>query len=404
MSDTETKVTNDAPKVDLKADDDGAAKKKGYKNNFPKRDQPSWKRNGRGHPRGDHNKSYQNSGQGRRGNNARRTFTDALIKESMMAREDKPLIFDLSSGRSKLELNDWFKTASPTKIRRSDGVGWIVVLSDTVTEADKKNLFETYEGVIQLRDDWHKISEDPEAKVTFDTFETLAKKHNNQAGKWIHHPKWDQIDEVWQRLVLDLAYGKFPKDTIALKISPINDLEIPGANSSKNDHVVCIINRHMDDFKEVCEVEKALRGIPLRGELQYKPDIYSRLGIYRGNKYKIRPTIYTSIGDGEGGFKVVNVAKDDWHYTKVTDETDPKSDDFDHKAAISDIQTKLAALRQTLDEIDDVVVNMEDRKTKIKKMMEECLEEDKEPIKKETEDEKPKKEEEKPAEEMKKEE
>ena len=35
------------------------------------------------------------------------TRTEQLIRESMLAREDKPLIFDLSSGRSKLELNDW---------------------------------------------------------------------------------------------------------------------------------------------------------------------------------------------------------------------------------------------------------------------------------------------------------
>ena len=75
------------------------------------------------------------------------------------------MIFDLSSGRSKLELNDWFKNAAPSKLRRSDGVECIYLLSEKITEKDKKDLFEFYEGVIGLKQEWSEIHDDPSIEV-----------------------------------------------------------------------------------------------------------------------------------------------------------------------------------------------------------------------------------------------
>ena len=99
-----------------------------------------------------------------------------LRREISIQGEDKPIIFDLSSGRSKLELNDWIKSFGPTKVRRSDGVGWIYVLSPHVTAEDKKKLFESYQGIIGLRSAWENIINDPEeTAVNFDTIIDLAK-------------------------------------------------------------------------------------------------------------------------------------------------------------------------------------------------------------------------------------
>ena len=73
------------------------------------------------------------------------------------------------------QLNDWFKTTSPSKIRRSDGVGWIYVLSKSITEQDKKKLFDSVkEENTALKRDWSKISEDPNSRITFQTFEDLG--------------------------------------------------------------------------------------------------------------------------------------------------------------------------------------------------------------------------------------
>ena len=73
------------------------------------------------------------------------------------------------------QLNDWFKTTAPSKIRRSDGVGWIYVLSKSITEQDKKKLFDSVkEENTALKRDWSKISEDPNSRITFQTFEDLG--------------------------------------------------------------------------------------------------------------------------------------------------------------------------------------------------------------------------------------
>jgi len=253
---------------------------------------------------------------------ARRITTiEALIEESRRARLDKQLIFDLSR-RSKMELNDWLKTSAPSKIRRSEGVGWISVLSKSITEQDKKKIFESVkEENTALQKEWSRISQDPNNRVTFQTFKDLAEKHDCKMGKWL--ARGAQPDEFWTRLVLDFAHEKFPEGAIALKISPVNDMDIPGASGPNEEHLICIINRDMTNQTEVHEVEKAIRSVPIRCNMQYKPIVYTDLGIYRGNKFCIRPTIYTSeremLPNGNFKFKIENVAEEDWHYLPYRD-------------------------------------------------------------------------------------
>ena len=115
-----------------------------------------------------------------------------------------------------MELNDWFKNTTPSKICRSDGVGWIYILSETIANEDRKRLFESYEGIVSLKQEWSKINENPENEVTFETFKDLAEKHDCKQGKWsIHAP---QVDDIWQNLALAFAYDKFPKGAIAIKV------------------------------------------------------------------------------------------------------------------------------------------------------------------------------------------
>ena len=73
----------------------------------------------------------------------------------------------------------------------------------------------------------------------------------------------------------------------------------------------------MTDETEIVGVERAIRNVGFRAELQYKPTIYTELGIYRNNKFGIRPTVYTSFRknvDGESGFEITNLAKEEWVY------------------------------------------------------------------------------------------
>jgi len=310
---------------------------------------------------------------------ARRITTiEALIEESRRARLDKQLIFDLSQ-RSRMELNDWLKTSAPSKIRRSEGVGWISVLSKSITEQDKKKIFESVKDEnTALQKEWSRISQDPNNRVTFQTFKDLAEKHDCKMGKWL--ARGAKPDEFWTRLVLDFAHEKFPEGAIALKISPVNDMDIPGASGPNEEHLICIINRDMTNQTEVYEVEKAIRSVPIRCNMQYKPIVYTDLGIYRGNKFCIRPTIYTSeremLPNGNCEFKFENVAEEDWHYLPYRDrnpdiakpeidkDTDANNNQSPNKSqgrggGLSRLQKMLATLSQSKPNEEKKVIDAE---------------------------------------------
>ena len=40
-------------------------------------------------------------------------------------------------------------------------------------------------------------------------------------------------------------------------------------------------------------IGRMILGTGVRGILRYKPDIYTAVGIYRNNPYKLKPTVYT---------------------------------------------------------------------------------------------------------------
>jgi len=247
-----------------------------------------------------------------------------------------------------------FKNTAPSKICRSDGVGWIYILSETIANEDRKKLFESYEGIVSLKQEWSKINENPENEVTFETFKDMAEKHDCKHGKWtVHAP---QVDDIWQNLALAFAYDKFPKGAIAIKVSPFDDLDTSG----KNEHLICVINKDMSDETEVFGVEKSLRNIPIRGELMYKPNIYTELGIYRSNKFGIRPTIYKSVKKvvgGDSGFEIQNIAKDEWLYRhpKTTTDQDDSVKDENNNDVLEDIQAKLSSLRLAMDNVGEAV-------------------------------------------------
>jgi len=327
-----------------------------------KRERQSWKR-----PSGFGGGNWRNG----RENQRSKPNPNALIRDSTNLQEAKPVIFDLSSGRSKMELNDWFKNAAPSKLRRSDGVGWIYILSESITDEDKRHLFESYEGVVALRQEWSKIHDDPSIQVTFETFKDLAVKHDCKLGKWILSS--GLIDDIWQNLALAFAYDKFPKGTIALKVSPVDEFEPSGSNN----HMLYVINRDMTDETEIIGVERAIRNVSIRADLQYKPNIYTELGIYRSNRFGIRPTIYRSLRktvDGVSGFEISNLAKEEWIYRhspdpvadQITSEQDTNVKDGNGNL-LEDLQAKIELLREAMDNVEEAVKSFAKQQGKEKK-------------------------------------
>ena len=61
-------------------------------------------------------------------------------------------------------------------------------------------------------------------------------------------------------------------------------------NNDFEDHVICIYTPDYKDKDEILRVDDLLRKAGVKGELRYKPTIFSVLGIYSNNKWRIQPS------------------------------------------------------------------------------------------------------------------
>ena len=66
-------------------------------------------------------------------------------------------------------------------------VGWIYVLSETATEEDKKDLFETNGNLFDMKKEWEQLTEKDDCDINFQTIKDLSDKHNCKGGKVIYH-------------------------------------------------------------------------------------------------------------------------------------------------------------------------------------------------------------------------
>ena len=116
----------------------------------------------------------------------------------------------------------------------------------------------------------------------------LAKKYGVVTGKWMLFPLEEVVDDAWTivaRLVTQKRLGS------AAKVSSREELK-----ANTRTRVICVYTQDFTDEEDVQRVAKVLiegfRNHNLRFNLSYKADIYTRLGIYAGNNYGIRTTIY----------------------------------------------------------------------------------------------------------------
>lgn len=73
----------------------------------------------------------------------------------------------------------------------------------------------------------------------------------------------------------------------------------PRDPSSNSRHVICVYNQNFTDEEQVVRLDSAIRAAGVKCVLYYKPDVYTYLGIYRNNRWKLCPTIYESMFDLE---------------------------------------------------------------------------------------------------------
>lgn len=119
--------------------------------------------------------------------------------------------------------------------------------------------------------------------VTIEALDALALAYGVLSGKWLIYAKPHKIDDLWSRIVTAVIANAPAGVGARAKVSPAH----PG-----EPHVVCVYVEDYSNEAEVNRVREALRKVGVRWKIGFKPDIYTHLGIYKTNEWRIRPSRY----------------------------------------------------------------------------------------------------------------
>ncbi|XP_069015231.1 UPF0696 protein C11orf68 homolog [Embiotoca jacksoni] len=211
---------------------------------------------------------------------------ETYAAEAMAADMDPWIVFD-SRRTPRSEFDGWLESNRPSRVQRfgdEEGgggpVGWIAVLGP--------NHCPSPGDVVGLQESWEKLLASGRP-VSFQTVKELALNHGVLTGKWLMHldPGF-KLDHAWECVARAALDGKIS----LVKVSPFN----PKGESKQ---VICAYNQKFTEESEVMRLDCVIRAAGVKCPLSYKPDVYTNLGIYRNNRWKLCPTIYESKFDLE---------------------------------------------------------------------------------------------------------
>uniref|UniRef100_A0A1A8KK70 Chromosome 11 open reading frame 68 n=1 Tax=Nothobranchius kuhntae TaxID=321403 RepID=A0A1A8KK70_NOTKU len=213
-------------------------------------------------------------------------MAEAFAAEAMAADMDPWIVFD-SRRTPRSEFEGWLESNRPSQVYRFGAeedsgcrVGWIAVLGPDHCPGGG--------DVMGLQESWEKLLASSRP-VTFQTVKELALNHGVLTGKWLMHlDSGFKLDHAWECVARATLEGKIS----TVKVSPFN----PKAEGKQ---VICAYNHNFTDESEVMRLDSVIRATGVKCPLSYKPDVYTYLGIYRNNLWKLCPTIYESKFDLE---------------------------------------------------------------------------------------------------------
>ncbi|KAJ7357824.1 hypothetical protein OS493_022634 [Desmophyllum pertusum] len=173
-------------------------------------------------------------------------------------------------------IDDFVKRNRPSLIENSNHP-WVKVANPQrlpchITEEDEDSLLE----------EWETVKRNPR-RITADFVRDLAEKYAYKSGKWLIYSKSARIDAIWKSVATAVVSGRLGT---AAKVSTRYPKE--------STHVICVYTEDFTNEEQVRAVEKGLKEVGVTAQMLYKPDIYTTLGIYRNNRWRLKPTIYTS--------------------------------------------------------------------------------------------------------------
>jgi hypothetical protein len=117
--------------------------------------------------------------------------------------------------------------------------------------------------------------------LTEKSLDWAAREFDYTSGKWLVFRHRDEIDEVWTKIASSTINGELGSSA-----------KVSTALQEEMRHVICIYTEDYFDNDDIMRVRTKLRELGIEETLYYKPDIYTRLNIYSGNK-AVRPWRYS---------------------------------------------------------------------------------------------------------------
>ncbi|XP_026208520.1 UPF0696 protein C11orf68 homolog [Anabas testudineus] len=211
---------------------------------------------------------------------------ETYAAEAMAADMDPWIVFD-SKRTPRSEFDGWLESNRPSQVSRFGDeesgvspVGWISVVGP--------NHCPSTGDVMGLQESWEKLLASGRP-VSFQTVKELALNHRVLTGKWLMHlDSGFKLDHAWECVARAALDGRISH----VKVSPYDP-------KGEGKQVICAYNQNFTDESEVIKLDSVIRSTGVKCPLSYKPDVYTYLGIYRNNRWKLCPTIYESKFDLE---------------------------------------------------------------------------------------------------------
>ncbi len=173
---------------------------------------------------------------------------------------------------------DYFvKNIVPSKFNWPAGVKEARVLSPSYVEDEGLGDEES------LRKDWKDLKRTPK-RVNFHSIKKLASAHKCLRGMWIliyNRCESEKRDEDWVKIAQATAeekLGMFAKVSVDESYSKFT----------------FVYTNNFTNKKKVMDLEGKIRDLGLKGQMSFKPSVYTILNIYANNEWYLKTGIYTS--------------------------------------------------------------------------------------------------------------
>lgn len=192
----------------------------------------------------------------------------------------------------------WFLTTFPPSKCSCADVAWICINNNSSCDNENKNkktnkaLQDRIEGAL---DDWeqriHMANEKKEC-ITNQDVDAIAKKHQILKAKWLVFPLEEEVDSAWRAVAHNAVLP--PSSSSSCTSSVGMEVKVSSVSATTPGHILTVYCSNYLDTEEVMKVARMLQKTlpPMKDKrLLLKPDVYTYLGLYKGNEYRIRPTI-----------------------------------------------------------------------------------------------------------------